>query len=183
MLRGLFGQGRLSEGWMLFSHMEAQEVPPNQFTYNILLDGLVKSDDIDKASSFVCLMEDRGFSPDLVTYGTLVNGLCTRERFDIARNIVNQLPQKGLQSDVDIGSLCQKGLIEEVKCSLWEMDRNGCTPTSTTYILITRILLERNKLYHVVPFLEEMRSRGFNVARSFPGTREGWSSCRNDQAI
>ncbi|KAH6788410.1 hypothetical protein C2S51_003416 [Perilla frutescens var. frutescens] len=85
MIHGLFLEG-FTEGWNFFSHMEDQQVHPDLVTYTILLDGLLKDHQIDKAFSFLRM-----------TYDTLVKGLCADGRVDAARHIINQLPSKVMQ--------------------------------------------------------------------------------------
>ncbi|XP_047983330.1 putative pentatricopeptide repeat-containing protein At1g12700, mitochondrial [Salvia hispanica] len=94
MIKELLCEDRFSDGWKLFSDMEAQGVHPDIFTCSILLAGLCKAHRIDDAISLVRAMEERGDTPNIITYDILICGLCKEGRQDLARGIFNELPSK-----------------------------------------------------------------------------------------
>lgn len=54
--------------------MQFRKVPPDVFTYNILLSGLCLTQHIDEAFALLHTMKDKGINPDLATYAIVIDG-------------------------------------------------------------------------------------------------------------
>uniref|UniRef100_A0A199UCK5 Pentacotripeptide-repeat region of PRORP domain-containing protein n=2 Tax=Manihot esculenta TaxID=3983 RepID=A0A199UCK5_MANES len=66
-MKGLCQQGLMDEAYKVFRDMEKGGCLPNNFSYNIIIQGFLKHEDLPKASELINEMVDKGFSADATT--------------------------------------------------------------------------------------------------------------------
>ncbi|KAF3953007.1 hypothetical protein CMV_021500 [Castanea mollissima] len=77
---------RMWDAYDHFEKMQREGVHPNEVTYSILIDGHIRSGDIDSAIGLFNKMNADGFAPDRIAYNTSLKGLCKAGR------LLNALP-------------------------------------------------------------------------------------------
>jgi pentatricopeptide repeat protein len=63
-------------------------VVPDSITYNTLINGYVKEENMDKAFVLINKMEKQGLFPDVITYNVILNGFCKQGRMKEAELII-----------------------------------------------------------------------------------------------
>ncbi|XP_058078830.1 pentatricopeptide repeat-containing protein At2g06000 [Magnolia sinica] len=113
---------------------------PDTCTFNIVIKGLCKLGDVDRAFKVFSEMGSFDCRPDIVTYNTLVNGLCRSEKVDRARELLDEVRSNGVCSpDVVtytsiIRGYCEVGRMDEASLVFKEMVvRFGIRPSLVTY--------------------------------------------------
>jgi pentatricopeptide repeat protein len=139
MLKCLCQEDRFGEASTIVHHkMPKQGCLPNMFSYTILIDGLCKKGQIEKAIDFIDDMISKGYQPDVMTCNIIINGLCKKGEIDEAMNILDDMISKGLQPDVRtysiiISGLCRKDEIEKAIDLLDDMISKGYQPNIVIY--------------------------------------------------
>ncbi|CDO97508.1 unnamed protein product [Coffea canephora] len=112
---------------------------PDTCSFNIVIRGLCKGGQVDKAFQLFYDMGSFGCSPDMITYNSLINGLCTVGNLDRALCLLRDIQsQVGVAPDVVtytsiISGLCKSGKMEEAASLLDEMVQCGIRPNLITF--------------------------------------------------
>lgn len=112
---------------------------PDTCSFNIVIRGLCKVGQVDKAFQLFYDMGSFGCLPDMITYNSLINGLCTVGNLDRALHLLRDIQsQVGIAPDVVtytsiISGLCKSGKMEEAASFLEEMIRCGIKPNLITF--------------------------------------------------
>ncbi|KAM7470410.1 hypothetical protein LguiA_008593 [Lonicera macranthoides] len=115
---------------------------PDTCTFNVVLRGMCRVGEVDKAFGFFNDMGSFGCVPDLVTYNTLINGLCRVGNLDRACDLLREVQtQDGFSPDVVtytsvISGYCKLGKMEEALNLFDEMTRYGIRPNSVTFNIL-----------------------------------------------
>ncbi|XP_023522816.1 pentatricopeptide repeat-containing protein At2g06000-like, partial [Cucurbita pepo subsp. pepo] len=75
-LNMLVKQNQVDEAVLLFREHLEPYFTPDVYTFNILIRGLCRIGETDKAFEYLQNMENFGCFPDIVSYNTLINGFC-----------------------------------------------------------------------------------------------------------
>jgi pentatricopeptide repeat protein len=70
--------------------------PPNVLSYNMVINGLFKEGEVDKAYTLFHEMLGQGFPPNIVTYNSVIDGLCKAQAMDKAEAVLQQMFDKGV---------------------------------------------------------------------------------------
>jgi pentatricopeptide repeat protein len=93
---GLCRNGRVIEAFDLFrSMMTSEGCFPNSGTYQVLLDGLIRSKKFEEAKNLVSMMSAEGVKPSFQSYKLLIDGLCSADCLDDARLVLMQMVDQG----------------------------------------------------------------------------------------
>ncbi|PIA34798.1 hypothetical protein AQUCO_03700224v1, partial [Aquilegia coerulea] len=109
------------------------------WSFNIVIRGLCRIREVDRAFEFFNDMESFGCSPDIVTYNTLINGLFRVNEVDRGQELLNKLKSNTrLKPDVvtytsAISGYCKLGKMEDASILFDEMVHLGINPNSFTY--------------------------------------------------
>ncbi|KAK3132327.1 hypothetical protein QOZ80_6AG0519550 [Eleusine coracana subsp. coracana] len=144
MIKGLCISGMVDGGLRLFSDMLAKgDAKPDAITYNVLMDGLIRSKDLARAMDLLNQMLDQRCDPDTVTCNIflreigvtggkgseflegLVMRLCTRERYKAAGDVVMVMLAKYIAPEATIWftvarGVCQPTRVREVIDKCWD---------------------------------------------------------------
>lgn len=69
--------GRIDEAYLILEELMRKGLTPNVYTWNCLLDALVKAKEISEALVSFQSMKDLKCTPNIITYRILINGLCS----------------------------------------------------------------------------------------------------------
>ncbi|XXG40755.1 hypothetical protein AAC387_Pa01g1393 [Persea americana] len=112
---------------------------PDTFTFNIIIKGLCRCGEIDRAFQFFEGMSSFGCIVDIVTYNTLIDGLCRAGKIDKAHEMLNEIRSRGVcLPDVRtytqvVSGYCKMGKIEDASSVFDEMVAAGIRPNLVTY--------------------------------------------------
>ncbi|CAI9781791.1 unnamed protein product [Fraxinus pennsylvanica] len=100
LINALSKENRLNETRDLLRQLQWREdVIPQTFIYNPVIDGFSKAGDIDEANAIVAEMEVKGCSPDKLTFTILILGHCMKGRMSEAITIFNNMLTVGCVPD------------------------------------------------------------------------------------
>lgn len=112
---------------------------PDTCSFNIVIRGLCKGGQVDKAFEFFHDMGSFGCLPDMITYNSLINGLCAVGNVERTLELLREVQsQAGITPDVVtytsiISGLCKLGKMEEALSLLDEMIHQGVRPNVITF--------------------------------------------------
>ncbi|KAK3000958.1 hypothetical protein RJ639_013854 [Escallonia herrerae] len=122
--------------------LRSQCCRPDTCTLNILIRGLCKVGEVDKAFELFSDIGSFGCLPDVITYNTLTNGFCRVGRVDRALELLREISSPdGFLADVVtytsvVSGFCKLGKMEEALSLFDEMIRNGIKPNIITFNVI-----------------------------------------------
>ncbi|KAJ8760596.1 hypothetical protein K2173_015263 [Erythroxylum novogranatense] len=139
LLNELVKRNRVHEAIGLLKDHLAPQSPPDTWTFNILIRGLCRLGEADKAFEIFDNMGSFGCFPDIVTYNTLINGLCKAN--DVVRGCDLLMEVKSRDScspDVVtytsiISGFCKLGQMQEASVLFEEMIVSGINPNVITF--------------------------------------------------
>ncbi|PQQ04671.1 pentatricopeptide repeat-containing protein [Prunus yedoensis var. nudiflora] len=88
------GENKVEEAVCLFRKHMGSHCRPDSWTFNILIRGLCRIGEIDKAFEFFSDMESFGCYPDIVTYNTLISGLCRANKVDRGCRLLKEVQSR-----------------------------------------------------------------------------------------
>ncbi|KAG9135385.1 hypothetical protein Leryth_007163 [Lithospermum erythrorhizon] len=112
---------------------------PSRSSFNIVINGLCTTGEVDKALEYFGNMRSFGCFPDTITYNSLVKGFCKIGDMDRARKLVREMQsQIGVSPDVAtftslISGWCRLSKMNEAIILLDEMIGFGIRPNSFTF--------------------------------------------------
>ncbi|TXG47706.1 hypothetical protein EZV62_027000 [Acer yangbiense] len=159
LLSGLFRAGKI--GHAMFSEMRHKNFMPDEYTYNIPIDGLCKNGCITKAIEILHTLKKGKFNLTIESYNCLLDGLCKTWRLELAWMHFHKLSQEGLEPNVItytimINGLCKYGKPEEANGLSSNMEDMGCAPNVFTYNTLMWGFLQNSRTTKVVELLQKM---------------------------
>ncbi|KAK9672129.1 hypothetical protein RND81_12G078700 [Saponaria officinalis] len=88
--------GLYLKAYQLLRKLVDNGILPDIVTYNILINGMCRSRNIDGALKIFKELQLKGESPDVVTYGTLINGLFKARKDEEAMEMVEDMIRNGI---------------------------------------------------------------------------------------
>ncbi|KAJ0716955.1 putative tetratricopeptide-like helical domain superfamily [Helianthus annuus] len=154
---------RTNDGFALLASCFRRAVVPNVFTFNTLLDGLIREDRIVQAERlFKKLIKQKLCEPDVVMYSTMIKGLCKFGNNDNAVGLLRLMDERGCKPDIYaynaiIDSLCKDKMIEDAFKLFNEMVfAKGIQPDVITYTSLIYGLCNLCRWDEVSKLLKEM---------------------------
>ncbi|XP_044510125.1 putative pentatricopeptide repeat-containing protein At1g09680 [Mangifera indica] len=144
--------------------MQLSNLPPDLFTYNILIDGYCKNGCVLEAVELFHTLINRNIQPDITTFNCLINGLCKTGRLNIAWEMFNRLHSNGFVPDVITYTIimhgfCKEGKLEIASKCFSDMEQNGVAPDLLTFNTLMSGFLQNNETLKVVELLHKMKER------------------------
>lgn len=84
----------------LFHEMAEKGFPPDTYTYRGMIDGFLKTGNVDSAYNFLLDGIEKGFIPSLVTIGRVLNCLCAKHKNFEAVGIVYLMVRQGIVPEI-----------------------------------------------------------------------------------
>ncbi|KAI4340655.1 hypothetical protein MLD38_025467 [Melastoma candidum] len=120
------------EGWVEQARSVVLElkphIPPDEHTFNILINGWCKIDRIDEAKWTIEEMKGYGFRPSVISFSTIIRFYCRHGRF---------------QKVVDL---------------LDEMEKTGCPPNIVTYTTVMHALAKADEYEDALALVERVKA-------------------------
>ncbi|KAG6385736.1 hypothetical protein SASPL_154614 [Salvia splendens] len=130
--------GDPSKAFDFLKKVKSRGLVPDSFTYNTLIHGFMKEENVDMTFVLVNQMKKESISPDLVTYNAILDQFCRLGRMQEANSVYRKMIEKGINPDratytslinecyiLMAGTCCQ---LKQIKV----MDQNSSQPTGKT---------------------------------------------------
>jgi pentatricopeptide repeat protein len=154
----------------LLREMVETGIRPTKTTYNIILNGFFRANQVRHGWDFFLQMKKRGkkdrtFQPDVVTYTTVVHGLGLNGKLDRAREMFDEMTKEGcLPTVATYNALmqvtCKKGNVDDAVKMFDEMPIKGCQSNVVTYTVLIKGLCHAEKMDHAMELFEKMKQAG-----------------------
>ncbi|KAK3211106.1 hypothetical protein Dsin_015812 [Dipteronia sinensis] len=142
---------KMDMSFSFFRRMVGANVEITVFSITIVIDGLCKRGEVEKAKDLMEELVTRGIEPNVVTYSTLINGYCINGMVDEALKVKATMEHKGFEPEVVTyntiaGGLCKLKRFGEAKRWLFTMIERGLTPSMSTFNTLITIISEEGNL-------------------------------------
>ncbi|CAN1143228.1 Pentatricopeptide repeat-containing protein At5g64320, mitochondrial [Linum perenne] len=122
----------------VFYDMLSRGIPPNVYTFSVVMKALCIVNEVDNACSLLRDMTKHGCVPNSVVYQTLIHALSKRDRVDEALKLLEEMFLMGCRPDVEtfndvIYGLCRLKRIHEGAKLIDRMLLRNFTPNTITY--------------------------------------------------
>ncbi|PWA60027.1 tetratricopeptide-like helical domain-containing protein [Artemisia annua] len=158
-----------NEGFAVFGFFLKRGIPPDAWTFNTLLNGLVREDRILEAEIFFKkLIKDKMCEPNVVMYSTMIKGLCKIGNNVIAIQLLRLMVERGCKPNVVtyntiIDSLCKDNMIDDAFKLFKEMVfKKGISPNVITYNCLIDGLCNLGRRDEASKMLQEMLDVGIS---------------------
>ncbi|GAB4835687.1 hypothetical protein Ancab_000597 [Ancistrocladus abbreviatus] len=116
----------------------SKKICPNEITYNTLIDGFYKDENLPAAMKVFKDMEMQDLKADVVTYNSLISGLCNDQKIHEALDLRDEMLGCGLQPNIVtysalINGYSKKGMLKEARELSDDAARQGLAPTAVTF--------------------------------------------------
>uniref|UniRef100_A0A2N9F826 Pentacotripeptide-repeat region of PRORP domain-containing protein n=1 Tax=Fagus sylvatica TaxID=28930 RepID=A0A2N9F826_FAGSY len=160
--------GKMYKADSILKEMVANKVCPNEVTYNILIHGFCKDENLSAAKKVFEEMQRQGLRANVITYNSLINGLCCDEKLDEAIGLRDEMLGSGVKPNVITYKWVLEGESRKAARLLNEIFKVGLSPSHVTYnTLMDGYCMEGNlkaalngKLEEANRLLNEMLERG-----------------------
>ncbi|GMI81329.1 hypothetical protein like AT2G06000 [Hibiscus trionum] len=139
LLNMMIKQNKLEEAVNLYEENVGSNFYPDNWTFNIIIQGLCKAGQVDQAFEFFYNMRSFGCSPDILTYNTIIGGLCRANEVDRVQKLLNEIqsrddpaPDVVTYTSV-ISGYCKLSKMGEASALFDEMINSGTVPTVVTF--------------------------------------------------
>ncbi|KAF2575137.1 hypothetical protein F2Q70_00001308 [Brassica cretica] len=174
--RGLFG-GTVTYTTLIQGFFQARKqmvscgVPPNIWTYNILLDGFCDNGKLEKALVIFNDMQNSGMELGIITYNIIIGGMCRAGKVEDARELFCSLSLNGVKPDVRtytimISGFGVKRFKQEAVALFRKMKEDRPLPDDCTYNALIRAHLWDGDKAASAELIKEMTSFGFSAEAS-----------------
>ncbi|RZB93993.1 Pentatricopeptide repeat-containing protein, chloroplastic isoform C [Glycine soja] len=158
--------GRFQGAVRLLNEMVIKEdVRPDVYTFNILVDAMCKLGMVAEARNVFGLMIKRGLEPDVVSYNALMNGWCLRGCVSEAKEVLDRMVERGKSPNVIsystlINGYCKVKMVDEAMRLLTEMHQRNLVPDTVTYYCLLDGLSKSGRVLYEWDLVEAMRASG-----------------------
>ncbi|KAF8034655.1 hypothetical protein BT93_C0844 [Corymbia citriodora subsp. variegata] len=138
---------------------------PSIRVYNILLNGWLRSKNLECAEAFWAEMKKENVKPTVVTYGTLVEGYCRMQQVERAMELIDEMKREGIEPNAVafnpiIDALAEAGKFEEALGMLERFLVCEFVPTISTYNSLIKGFCKAGDLAGASRIIKMMISRG-----------------------
>ncbi|WOK92819.1 pentatricopeptide repeat-containing protein [Canna indica] len=150
---------------VLYSDMLLAGVPPETYTFNLLILSLCDSGMLEEARALVELMKGGGCFTSLVSYNIWLSGLVKCGRLLEAQQLLKEMVRQGMEPNlysynIVINGLCKEGMIPSARSVMSLMRSNGISPDTVTYSSLLHWYCTRRNVSRAIKILHKMTSTG-----------------------
>ncbi|XP_062184854.1 LOW QUALITY PROTEIN: pentatricopeptide repeat-containing protein At2g06000-like [Phragmites australis] len=140
LMNSFIGHGRAHDAVALFERWVQEGLyTPDVWSFNVVIKGVCRVGDVQKALQLVERMDEFGCSPDTVTHNILVDGLCRVKEVNKGCEVLRRLQKDGVcmpnvvtYTSV-ISGYCKAGRMEDAMAVYNDMVGSGTAPNAVTY--------------------------------------------------
>jgi pentatricopeptide repeat protein len=140
LMNSLIARGRAQDAVALFENwIEEGLYSPDVWSFNVIIKGVCRMGNVQKALALVESMDEFGCSPDTVTHNILVDGLCRVKEVNKGREVLRRLQRDGVSMPnvvtytSVISGYCKAGRMEDAMAVYNDMLESGTRPNTVTY--------------------------------------------------
>lgn len=143
-----------------------ENVCPDTTSFQIVIDGLCKSDKLDMALGLFFEMDQIGCKRSVLIFNNLINCLSIADRLNECFDLLNKMKESGFQPthftfNSIFGCLCRRGDVAGALDMVREMRVHGHQPWIKYYTLLVKKLCEQGRADDAHNFLVNMTQVGF----------------------
>ncbi|XP_068648491.1 putative pentatricopeptide repeat-containing protein At5g08310, mitochondrial [Aristolochia californica] len=153
---------------------------PNASSFNIVIDALCKSSELDLALDLANCMTEMGCTGNLLVYNNLIDKLCENDRLEEADGVLRKMKEAGFKPtqftfNAIFGCLCRRQNLPDALNLIKEMRHQGHEPWIKHYSFLVKQLCSFGKVDEACNFLHEMVEVGFlpNLI-AYSSIMDGW---------
>ncbi|KAJ4844236.1 hypothetical protein Tsubulata_021411 [Turnera subulata] len=163
LLHALCRNGKVGRARSLMSEME----DPNDVTFNVLIGGYCKEDNLVQALVLLERSFSLGYVPDIITVTKVMEMLCNVGRVGESAEILERVERHGGSVDVVayntlIEGFCKLGKVKVGYHFLKEMERKGCLPNVDTYNTLISGFCQNGMLDLALDMFNDMKMDGIS---------------------
>ncbi|XP_066350139.1 LOW QUALITY PROTEIN: pentatricopeptide repeat-containing protein At2g06000-like [Miscanthus floridulus] len=140
LLNSLIARGRAQDAVALFeSWVQDGLYSPDAWSFNVVIKGVCRVGNFQKALELVERMTEFGCSPDTITHNILIDGLCRAKQVNRGHEVLRRLLRDGVcmpnvvtYTSV-ISGYCKAGRMEDALSVYNDMLESGTRPNTVTY--------------------------------------------------
>ncbi|CAL5031825.1 unnamed protein product [Urochloa decumbens] len=140
LMNSLIAHGRAQDAVALFENWIKEGLySPDVWSFNVVIKGVCRVGNVQKALELFERMDEFGCSPDTVTHNILVDGLCRVKEVNRGRELLRRLQKDGVcmpnvvtYTSV-ISGYCKAGRMEDAMAVYNDMLESGTVPNTITY--------------------------------------------------
>ncbi|GJN27480.1 hypothetical protein PR202_gb15508 [Eleusine coracana subsp. coracana] len=140
LMNSFIDRGRAQDAVVLFEGwIQDGSYTPDVWSFNVVIKGVCRVGDVQKALELVERMNEFGSSPDTITHNILVDGLCRVNEVNKGHEVLRRLQRDGVcmpnvvtYTSV-ISGYCKAGKMEDAIAVFNDMIDFGTTPNAVTY--------------------------------------------------
>ncbi|KAG9456974.1 hypothetical protein H6P81_001482 [Aristolochia fimbriata] len=163
---------------------------PNATSFNIVIDALCKSSELDVAVDLANDMTKVGCKGNLLIYNNLIDKLCENDRLEEAYGIFKKMKEVGFRPtqftyNSIFGCVCRRQNLPDALSLIEEMGHCGYEPWVKHYSFLVKQLCSLGKVEEACKFLHQMVELGFvpNLI-AYSSLMNGWCKVGDmDQAL
>ncbi|XP_061368623.1 putative pentatricopeptide repeat-containing protein At5g08310, mitochondrial [Gastrolobium bilobum] len=139
---------------------------PNTTSFSIVIDGFLKSGQLDLALHLFNDMQRFIGKPNVLIYNNLINGLCNSNRLEESRELLSEMKESGIEPthftyNSIYGCLCKRKDVLGAVNMLKEMRACGHEPWIKHSTLLVKELCDHGRAVEARDFLDKMVQQGF----------------------
>jgi len=162
-IHNMLNLGKFNQILPLLDEMETNDPTPDSRTYNVIIDYLVKSQDINNCLLFFHRMKATGKTPDRVIYNAVIGLVQRKGDMNRVIELFQEMQQSGVSPDtITYNSIIDgfsKGLdMVQAEKFFQEMKTKGISPTDFTYSILIRGHTRKNNMEDIQRLMNEMDS-------------------------
>uniref|UniRef100_A0A2P2MZ41 Pentatricopeptide repeat-containing protein n=1 Tax=Rhizophora mucronata TaxID=61149 RepID=A0A2P2MZ41_RHIMU len=141
-------------------------IAPNVFTYNILIKGLCKKNDMESAVKVFDEMPALGLIPNVITYTTILGGYASLGDMDNAKRVFGDLLDRGWLPDattfaVLMDGYCKQGRLSDAIKVMDDMEEYEVEPNDVIYGVMISVYCKEKKAGEACNLLDDMLERNY----------------------
>ncbi|GAU18074.1 hypothetical protein TSUD_51850 [Trifolium subterraneum] len=149
-----------------FSKVIKRLVFPNITSFGIVIDGLLKNDQLDLALSLFNDMRRFVGKPTILVYNNLIDSLCKSNRLEESYELLREIKELGIEPthftyNSIYGCMCKRKDVSGACNMLKEMAACGHVPWIKHTTLLVKELCDHGRVIEACEFLDNMVQQGF----------------------
>ncbi|XP_056174802.1 pentatricopeptide repeat-containing protein At5g11310, mitochondrial, partial [Syzygium oleosum] len=159
------GHVRVASDYLSYTRGSKSNWIPSIRVHNILLNGWLRSKNMECAEAFWAEMKKENVKPTVVTYGTLVEGYCRMQQVERAKELIDEMKREGIEPNAVvfnpiIDALAEAGRFEEALGMVERFLVCESGPTISTYNSLIKGFCKAGDLVGASRIIKMMISRG-----------------------
>ncbi|CAA7016315.1 unnamed protein product [Microthlaspi erraticum] len=164
VIKGLCGNGSLTEAVALIDEIESKGLKPDNFTYNVLLHESYSKGHFEKGEEIWGRMVEKNVPRDIRSYNAKLLGSALVMKSEEMVTLFDELKGNGIKPDVFtftamVRGFAGEGKVDEAKMWYKEMEKNGCRPMKYIFTSLLPAMCKTGDLESAFELCKEIFSK------------------------